>query len=97
MFYSQVLLSRKGTLGRAWLAAHYDKKLSKAQVRRALCLAAAGRSRRRKRAARVCVRSCAARAPPHPAARTAAPFLAPRLPRRASPRWSPLSPSRRRR
>ena len=33
MFYSQVLLSRKGTLGRAWLAAHYDTKLSKAQVR----------------------------------------------------------------
>ena len=33
MFYSQVLLSRKGTLGRAWLAAHYDKKLTKAQVR----------------------------------------------------------------
>ena len=35
MFYSQVLLSRKGTLGRAWLAAHYDKKLTKAQVRAA--------------------------------------------------------------
>ena len=47
MFYSQVLLSRKGTLGRAWLAAHYDKKLSKAQVRfGAAREAAAGRSRR---------------------------------------------------
>lgn len=32
MFYSQVILARKGPLGKIWLAAHYDKKLTKAQI-----------------------------------------------------------------
>ena len=32
MFYSDVILSRKGPLGHIWLAAHYDKKLTKAQI-----------------------------------------------------------------
>jgi cohesin complex subunit SCC1 len=35
MFYSQVILARKGPLGKIWLAAHFDKKLSKNQVRAA--------------------------------------------------------------
>jgi cohesin complex subunit SCC1 len=32
MFYSQLILARKGPLGKIWLAAHYDKKLTKAQI-----------------------------------------------------------------
>jgi cohesin complex subunit SCC1 len=32
MFYSQVILTRKGPLGKIWLAAHFDKKLSKNQI-----------------------------------------------------------------
>ena len=32
MFYSQVILARKGPLGKIWLAAHFDKKLTKAQI-----------------------------------------------------------------
>ncbi len=32
MFYSQIILARKGPLGKIWLAAHYDKKLNKAQI-----------------------------------------------------------------
>jgi cohesin complex subunit SCC1 len=32
MFYSQVILARKGPLGKIWLAAHYDKKLTKNQI-----------------------------------------------------------------
>eukprot|EP01040_Poterioochromonas_malhamensis_P000004 gene4-4_t len=32
MFYSQIILSRKGPLGRIWLAAHFEKKLSKSQI-----------------------------------------------------------------
>lgn len=32
MFYSQVILARKGPLGKIWLAAHFDKKLSKNQI-----------------------------------------------------------------
>ena len=32
MFYSQVILARKGPLGKIWLAAHWDKKLTKNQV-----------------------------------------------------------------
>ncbi len=32
MFYSQLLLSKKGALGKAWLAAHYDKKLTRQQI-----------------------------------------------------------------
>jgi cohesin complex subunit SCC1 len=32
MFYSQVILARKGPLGKIWLAAHYDKKLTKSQI-----------------------------------------------------------------
>lgn len=32
MFYSQLLLAKKGALGKVWLAAHYDKRLTKAQI-----------------------------------------------------------------
>ncbi len=32
MFYSQVILARKGPLGKIWLAAHWDKKLTKTQI-----------------------------------------------------------------
>lgn len=32
MFYSQYVLAKKATLGRVWLAAHWDKKLTKAQI-----------------------------------------------------------------
>lgn len=32
MFYSQLLLSKKGALGKVWLAAHYDKKLTRQQI-----------------------------------------------------------------
>jgi len=32
MFYSDVILAKKGPLGKIWLAAHWDKKASKAQV-----------------------------------------------------------------
>lgn len=32
MFYSQIILAKKGPLGKIWLAAHWDKKLSKMQV-----------------------------------------------------------------
>lgn len=32
MFYSETILSRRGPLGRVWLAAHMERKLSKAQT-----------------------------------------------------------------
>lgn len=32
MFYSQVILARKGPLGKIWLAAHWDKKLTKQNI-----------------------------------------------------------------
>ena len=32
MFYSQLILAKKGRLGNIWLAAHWDKKLTKKQV-----------------------------------------------------------------
>lgn len=32
MFYSEVILARKGPLGKIWLAAHFDKKLTKKQI-----------------------------------------------------------------
>ena len=32
MFYAHFVLSKKGPLARIWLAAHWDKKLTKAQV-----------------------------------------------------------------
>jgi len=32
MFYAHFVLSKKGPLARIWLAAHWDKKLSKAQI-----------------------------------------------------------------
>ena len=32
MFYSQIILAKKGPLGKIWLAAHWDKKISKAQI-----------------------------------------------------------------
>src|SRR5689334_7894180 len=32
MFYSQFVLAKKGALGRVWLAAHWDRKLTKQQI-----------------------------------------------------------------
>jgi len=32
MFYAYFVLSRKGPLARVWLAAHWDKKLTKAHI-----------------------------------------------------------------
>ena len=32
MFYSQIILAKKGPLGKIWLAAHWDKKLTKSQI-----------------------------------------------------------------
>lgn len=32
MFYSQIILAKKGPLGKIWIAAHWDKKLNKAQI-----------------------------------------------------------------
>lgn len=32
MFYSETILSRRGPLGRVWLAAHMERKLSKTQT-----------------------------------------------------------------
>lgn len=32
MFYSDSILTKKGPLANVWLAAHWDKKLSKAQI-----------------------------------------------------------------
>ena len=32
MFYAHFVLSKKGPLSRIWLAAHWDKKLTKAHV-----------------------------------------------------------------
>ena len=36
MFYAQFVLSKKGPLAKIWLAAHWEKKLSKQQVGRLL-------------------------------------------------------------
>jgi cohesin complex subunit SCC1 len=32
MFYSQIILAKKGPLGSIWIAAHMDKKLNKNQI-----------------------------------------------------------------
>jgi len=32
MFYAHFVLSKKGPLARVWLAAHWDKKLTKAHI-----------------------------------------------------------------
>lgn len=32
MFYSHFILAKKGPLARIWLAAHWDKKITKAHV-----------------------------------------------------------------
>ena len=32
VFYSQIILAKKGPLGKIWLAAHWDKKLTKSQI-----------------------------------------------------------------
>ncbi|CAM9145063.1 unnamed protein product [Chrysoparadoxa australica] len=32
MFYSQIILAKKGPLGKIWLASHYEKKLTKTQI-----------------------------------------------------------------
>lgn len=42
MFYSQLLLSKKGPLARIWLAAHWDRKLTKATIVQTDIDAAAG-------------------------------------------------------
>ena len=33
MFYANYILAKKGILARVWLAAHWDRKLTKAQIR----------------------------------------------------------------
>jgi len=35
MFYSQLVLAKKGPLSKVWLAAHWDRKLTKAQIAQA--------------------------------------------------------------
>jgi len=32
MFYAQLVLAKKGALGKVWLAAHWDRKLTKTQI-----------------------------------------------------------------
>lgn len=32
MFYEQMVLAKKGPLGNVWLAAHWEKKLTKLQI-----------------------------------------------------------------
>lgn len=32
MFYEQMVLAKKGPLGHVWLAAHWEKKVTKQQV-----------------------------------------------------------------
>ena len=32
MFYAQFVLAKKGPLAKIWLAAHWEKKLTKAQI-----------------------------------------------------------------
>lgn len=32
MFFSQFVLAKKGPLGNVWLAAHWDRKLNKAEI-----------------------------------------------------------------
>ena len=32
MFYAQILLAKKGPLGKIWIAAHWDKKLNKVTI-----------------------------------------------------------------
>lgn len=32
MFYSQLVLAKKGPLSKVWLAAHWDRKLTKNQI-----------------------------------------------------------------
>lgn len=33
MFYSTVILTKKGTLGQIWIAAHWENKLTKKQIK----------------------------------------------------------------
>lgn len=47
MFYSQLLLSKKGPLARLWTAAHWDRKLNKAAIAQTDIKAAAGEPRLR--------------------------------------------------
>jgi hypothetical protein len=42
MFYHEFVLAKKGTLGKVWLAAHWEKKLSRSAVR---CVALTAASR----------------------------------------------------
>lgn len=46
MFYSQVILARKGPLGKVWLAAHVLGKLSKDQISKTNIEQSAGMSLR---------------------------------------------------
>ena len=34
MFYSEFVLAKKGALGKVWLAAHWEKKLTRTQMSR---------------------------------------------------------------
>jgi hypothetical protein len=46
MFYSDVILSKRGALGNIWLAAHWERRLSKAQLLRTSVEKGVGESRR---------------------------------------------------
>jgi hypothetical protein len=45
MFYSQFILAKKGPLGKVWLAAHLDKRLTKNQIFQTDIKASVGASR----------------------------------------------------
>lgn len=45
MFYSQIILAKKGPLGKIWIAAHWDKKLNKAQIFQTNINTSVGKSR----------------------------------------------------
>jgi cohesin complex subunit SCC1 len=44
MFYSEIILAKKGTLAKVWLASHWDRKLTKAQIQSASIPASVGTS-----------------------------------------------------
>ena len=46
MFYSDVILSKRGALGNIWLAAHWERRLSKAQLLRTSVEKGVGESKR---------------------------------------------------
>lgn len=48
MFYSQLLLAKKGPLSKVWLAAHWEKKLNKQTILTTDIKATVGERRRRR-------------------------------------------------